>query len=90
MNTEKWGLRVRVGLAALVVSAGALVFSIIEPASASSTFVAPMATVEPVPGTTVLNGIACHGKANCVAVGVDSGEGVVVPITDGVPGTPQL
>jgi hypothetical protein len=39
----------------------------------------------------VLNGIACHGHDNCVAVGSDSsGEGVVVPITDGIPGTAEL
>jgi hypothetical protein len=46
-------------------------------------------TTHIVPGTTALNAIACGSQDFCVAVGSDSGEGVVVPVTDGIPGTPE-
>jgi hypothetical protein len=37
-----------------------------------------------------LNGVSCNSKSFCLAVGADAGEGVVVPITDGTPGTPEI
>jgi hypothetical protein len=65
----------------------ALVIGSASASAAPRVFNAPAQVVA---GTTSLNGIACHGHDNCVAVGSDDGEGVVVPITDGVPGTAQL
>ncbi len=66
--------------------------SVAAPASAS--------TVQVVPGTFLLEGVACPSATTCVAVGYNSlpitsggpstPEGVVVPITKGVPGTPQM
>ncbi len=46
--------------------------------------------VQPVPGTQQLNAVACATSANCLAVGVSGSNGVVVPITNGVPGAPQV
>jgi hypothetical protein len=46
--------------------------------------------VQSVPGTSGLNGVACTSKASCVAVGSVDGEGVVVPIDNGVPGAPEV
>jgi hypothetical protein len=65
------------GLASLGVAAT------VAPASAD-TF-----TVQPVPGTQQLNAVACATATTCLAVGVSGSSGVVVPITNGVPGTPQ-
>ena len=47
-------------------------------------------TVQSVPGTSALNDVACTSKASCVAVGSVDGEGVVVPINNGVPGPAQV
>jgi hypothetical protein len=54
-----------------------------SPASAAT-------SVTPVPGTTELYETACPTSTTCYAVGTDSSEteGVVVPITNGIPGTP--
>ena len=57
-------------------------------ASAATRVVSAPAQV--VTGTSVLAGIACHGHDDCVAVGSYDGEGVVVPITDGAPGSAEL
>lgn len=60
----------------------------VAPASAA-TF-----NVQPVPGTRVLNEVACPTATTCVAVGqfddATGGHGVVVPITNGVPGAAQV
>jgi hypothetical protein len=45
--------------------------------------------VQVVPGTGSLNGVACSSPSSCVAVGSVAGQGVVVPIDDGIPGSPQ-
>jgi hypothetical protein len=45
--------------------------------------------VQAVPGTGSLNSVACSSASSCVAVGSVAGQGVVVPIDDGVPGAPQ-
>ena len=45
--------------------------------------------VQPVPGTGSLDGVACSSASSCVAVGSVAGQGVVVPIDNGVAGTPQ-
>ena len=79
--------RSRLGLVAAIVTIGAPVALVSgsTPALAAARVVDGLAEV--IPGTTVLSGVACHGHDNCVAVGSDgSGEGVVVPITDGIPG----
>jgi len=64
-----------------------------EPAAASPSPDAvraePSLGVQTVPGTGSLNGVACNTPSSCVAVGSVNGEGVVVPIDDGVPGSPQ-
>ena len=41
-------------------------------------------------GNQFLNGVACGSATFCVAVGADSGEGVVVPISGGTPGSAEL
>ncbi|MDQ6614735.1 MAG: Ig-like domain-containing protein, partial [Actinomycetota bacterium] len=50
--------------------------------------------VQSVPGTTVLQAVACSSATACVAVGqfndATGSHGVVVPITNGVPGAPQV
>ena len=47
-------------------------------------------SVQSVSGTSALNGVACTSKSSCVAVGSVDGEGVVVPIDNGVPGTAEV
>ncbi len=83
----------RLGLLAAIVSISAPAGFIGGSATASAATRVANGTGEAVPGTAVLNGIACHGHDNCVAVGSTGtypNEGVVVPITDGIPGTPEL
>lgn len=75
-------------VAILFISAPAVLVG--ESASASTAARVVNAPAQVVPGTTSLNGVSCHGHDNCVAVGTDNDEGVVVPITDGIPGTPEL
>jgi hypothetical protein len=84
---KEWRSRSVAVAAALFISTPVVLVGGSATASASTRVVNAPAQV--VPGTTSLNGIACHGHDNCVAVGSDSGEGVVVPITDGVPGTAE-
>ena len=62
-----------------------------DPAAASPDPVRaePILGVQAVPGTGALNGVACNTSSSCVAVGSLNGEAVVVPIDDGVPGSPQ-
>jgi peptidoglycan/xylan/chitin deacetylase (PgdA/CDA1 family) len=69
----------------IVVSALAVPAGVLGSAAAAS------ATVQPVAGTARLNGVACP-TTTCVAVGLNpdgqGGEqGVVVPVTNGVPGS---
>jgi uncharacterized repeat protein (TIGR02543 family) len=46
-------------------------------------------STQTIPGTTQLEGVACPSATTCEAVGYNSTpEGVVVPITSGVPGSP--
>jgi len=85
--------RLLAGSAALALSLvalaplGALTAS---PASASPTLLA-----QPVPGTQLLRGVACSTTTACVAVGyltsADQTQsfGVIVPITNGIPGPAQ-
>jgi hypothetical protein len=47
-------------------------------------------SVQSVPGTSGLSSVACTSKSSCVAVGSVGGEGVVVPIDNGVPGPAQV
>lgn len=66
-------------------------------ASAASSETAPGVTTgasaagpapQPVAGTAVLFGVACASRSSCLAVGQNaSGEDVLVPITNGVPGS---
>ena len=66
----------------LLAVSGALVAVAETSASASE-------STQTVPGTTQLEGVACPSATICEAVGDNSsGEGVVVPITSGVPGSP--
>lgn len=45
-------------------------------------------TPQTVSGASQLYGVACANTTDCYAVGYAAGEGVVVPIISGVPGTP--
>ena len=47
-------------------------------------------TVHAVPGTYTVNGISCVDASRCVAVGTSAPGGVVIPVVDGVPGTPVV
>ena len=48
-----------------------------------------MEAAEGVAGVSVLNGIACESATQCIAVGSSqSGEGVVVPVSNSVAGEP--
>ena len=72
---------VRVLVSLLLAVSGALVAVAETSASASE-------STQTVPGTTQLEGVACPSATICEAVGDNSsGEGVVVPITSGVPGS---
>jgi hypothetical protein len=84
---RSWRSHLGVFVAILAISAPVVFLGGSATASAATRVVDGAAQV--VAGTTVLSGIACHGHDNCIAVGSDDGEGVVVPITDGVPGTPE-
>ncbi len=83
---------------ALVVLSGvgtSLGVAAVGPAAASPDAVpaVPGGAVQAVPGTSDLSSVACATPSSCVAVGSVGGEnrkGVVVPIVDGVPGTPQV
>jgi hypothetical protein len=84
-----WRSRIGLLVAAVAISVPIALVSGSAPALAAAQVVNGPAEV--VTGTAVLNGIACHGHDNCVAVGSNSsGEGVVVPITDGIPGTAEV
>ncbi len=63
----------------------------VDPAAASPDAVPAVRSsgVEVVSGTGALNSVACATSSSCVAVGSVNGEGVVVPIDDGVPGPAQ-
>jgi hypothetical protein len=87
-NRRSW--RSHLGILAAIMTIGAPVVLNSGSASASAAARVVNGPAQVVPGTTVLNGIACHGHDNCVAVGSNSsGEGVVVPVTDGIPGTAE-
>ncbi len=75
----------------LSVSAAALLLvvtgmlTVVAPTSAS--------TAQVVPGTAFLDGVACPNATTCEAVGQNGSnppQGVVVPITNGTPGTAQV
>ncbi len=84
--------RLRSALAAIALLGAALVplalAATVAPASAD-TF-----NVQPVPGTLALASVACPTATTCIAVGSGTGPtgntGAVVPISNGVPGAPQL
>jgi hypothetical protein len=86
--TRRWPIRLAVLAGVVLISAPVAVVSGMSTASATSQIL--NVSAQPVPGTDSLNGIACSSATYCVAVGADSGEGVIVPITDGVPGTPDM
>ena len=73
----------------MLVSAVLCPLAVIGAAPASAT----VPSVQDVAGTSQLNAITCPTSTSCVAVGsglVDgTSEGVVVPISNGTPGTPQ-
>lgn len=68
--------------AVIVVSALAVPTGVLGSAATAS------ATVQPVPGTADVLGVACPSGIACVAVGDNSSnQGVVVPVSNGVPGS---
>ena len=81
--------RSRLGLLAAILAISAPVVLVGGSATASGAARVVDGPAQVVPGTTELDGIACRRHDNCLAVGSDDGEGVVVPITDGVPGTAE-
>ena len=75
-----------VGIAILLASCGGN-------SSSSSTSTLPgVSAPRPVHDVAVLDAVSCATAAECVAVGATSvdGTGVVVPITNGVPGSPVM
>jgi hypothetical protein len=85
--------RSRLGVLAAIVSISAPVVLAGGSATASAFARVVNDAAQVVPGTSDLDGIACWDHDNCVAVGTagpNPDEGVVVPITDGIPGTPEL
>jgi hypothetical protein len=81
-------------LAVTLLIASAVVAGATSTASATPrarTGTAPVETVQLVPGTTQLTAVSCNSKGLCLAVGSDAnGDAVVVPITDGTPGSPEI
>ena len=77
------GIRLAFAVAAATV--------LVATGAVSSALAATVAPVQQVPGTTTLNDVACSGPSTCVAVGRGGpGDAVVVPLTDGTPGTVQV
>ena len=67
----------------LAVSGGLVALAVAETSASAGV------STQTVTGTTQLEGVACPSATTCEAVGYNSTpEGVVVPITSGVPGTP--
>jgi len=75
-------MRSRVALA--VAAAVSLLLALTTSPAAAATVTAPVVA----PGTNTLNGVACSTATTCVAVGFGPSGNVVVPITNGIPGTP--
>lgn len=77
----------RLAIVAVVPIVAALTVGTSAAATASESF-------QPVPGTAALFAMSCEDASTCLAVGyagdVGSTEGVVVPITNGKPGSAQL
>jgi hypothetical protein len=80
---KRWPSRVAAVLlgTAMVLGAGVVVPTGLSVAAAASV------NNVSVPGTTILNGVACLSPTTCLAVGFGPSEGVVVPITSGAPGS---
>ena len=85
-NRSRSSLYLQVSAAALLlVVTGTL--SVAAPASAQ----AGPVSLSTVSGAVILYGVACPTAATCEAVGANaSGQGVVVPITSGTPGTAKV
>jgi uncharacterized repeat protein (TIGR02543 family) len=67
----------------LAVSSALVALAVAETSASASV------STQTIPGTTQLEGVACPSATTCEAVGYNSTpEGVVVPITSGVPGSP--
>jgi hypothetical protein len=66
-------------LIAILLTPLAVILAAAVPAQAGTT----------VPNTQDLVDVACPSSSSCIAVGYGNGNGAVVPITHGVPGTPH-
>ena len=84
-------IRLTLALFVLAGVAAAIGATPADPAAASPDAVPAVrgGGVQVVSGTGELSSVACATSSSCVAVGSMNGEGVVVPIDDGVPGPAQ-
>ncbi len=82
LDRAVFGGRVRFGLVAMAATA-LLATLAASPASAAT-------VTQPVPGTNALQNVGCSSATTCVAVGYGPAGNLVVPITNGLPGTPVV